>query len=55
MDKFPSYFRTDECLDFRFIHEIKTKGYGVIDVNIFPRKLMRFLLLLTENYPVLGA
>ena len=25
-----------------FIHEIKTKGYDVIGVNVFPRKIMRF-------------
>ena len=25
-----------------FIHEIKTKGYDAIGVNVFPRKLMRF-------------
>ena len=25
-----------------FIHEIKTKGYHAIDVNVFPHKLMRF-------------
>ena len=37
------------------VYEIKTKGYGVIGVNVFLRKLMRFLLLLTGNYPVLVA
>ena len=25
-----------------FTHEIKTKGYDVISVNVFPRKIMRF-------------
>ena len=25
-----------------FIHEIKTKGYNVIGVNLFPLKFMRF-------------
>ena len=25
-----------------FIHEIKTKGYDVISVNVFHRKLMKF-------------
>ena len=25
-----------------FIHEIKTKGYNVIGVNLFPPKFMRF-------------
>ena len=43
LDKFSSYFKIDECLDFRFIHEIRTKGYDVIGINVLRRKLMRFL------------
>ena len=32
----------DDEISTHFIHEIKTKGYDVIGVNVFPRKLMRF-------------
>ena len=31
-----------------FIHEIKTKGYDVIGVNLFLPKLMKFLTKKTE-------
>ena len=30
------------CQRIDFIHEIKTKGYGVIGVNVFLSELMRF-------------
>ena len=33
-----------------FIQEIKTKGYDVIGVNVFLRKLMRFLRKNPEYY-----
>ena len=36
--------REDDEIPVHFIiHEIKTKGYNVIGVNILLRKLMRFL------------
>ena len=33
-----------------FIHEIKTKGYDVIGVDVFLRKLMRFLRKKEVNF-----
>ena len=33
-----------------FIHEIKTKGYDVIGVNLFLRTLMRFLRKKGDNF-----
>ena len=40
-----------------FIHEIKTKGYDVIGVNLFLRTLMRFLRKKGDNFipPILLA
>ena len=34
--------REETEIPAHFIHEIKTQGYDVIGVNVFPRKLMRF-------------
>ena len=38
--------REDNEISLHFIHEIKTKGYDVNSVNIFPLNLMRFLRIL---------
>ena len=41
---------TLQTMFVHFIHEIKTKGYDVIVVNLFLRPLMRFLRKKGDNF-----